>query len=263
VARIQLSLDKCDEARKMLDEASKALDSLPSVDPLVQAAFYDVNAEYHKSRAEYTDYYRNALLYLACINIDDLSRVQQQARAFDLAVAALLGEKTYNFGELLLHPILDTLVDTEWAWLVDFLRALNAGDVKQFELLSAEHLHKQPLLQGSLPFLKQKICLAALIEAVFRRPTSSRTLTFATIAAETHLPQDEVEIMVMKALSLGLLKGFIDQVSSTVTVTWIQPRVMNLDQIKSMRDRLVKWDSEVKNLGDWIHDAGSEIWTRA
>lgn len=59
----------------------------------------------------------------------------------------------------------------------------------------------QPILQENFPFLRQKICLMALIEAVFKRPTSDRVLPFSVIASETRVPADEVEILVMKALS--------------------------------------------------------------
>ena len=41
----------------------------------------------------------------------------------------------------------------------------------------------------------------ALIEAVFRRPAGARILPFSTIAQETKLPENEVEHLVMKALS--------------------------------------------------------------
>jgi len=40
----------------------------------------------------------------------------------------------------------------------------------------------------------------ALIEAVFRRKSSERTLTFQEIAEETHTQLAEVEHLVMKAL---------------------------------------------------------------
>jgi hypothetical protein len=53
-----------------------------------------------QARAEYADYYKNSLLYLACVNVEtDLLPQQRYERAHDLAVAALLG-KIYNFGEL-------------------------------------------------------------------------------------------------------------------------------------------------------------------
>ena len=53
-----------------------------------------------QAKAEYADYYKNSLLYLACINVDkDLSADERVERAHDLGLSALLG-KIYNFGEL-------------------------------------------------------------------------------------------------------------------------------------------------------------------
>lgn len=46
----------------------------------------------------------------------------------------------------------------------------------------------------------------------FKRPSHNRQLTFAEIAKETKLPINEIELLVMKALSQGLVKGRIDQV---------------------------------------------------
>ena len=45
----------------------------------------------------------------------------------------------------------------------------------------------------------------ALIEAVFRRKSSERTLTFQEIAEETHTQLAEVEHLVMKALRCGFI----------------------------------------------------------
>jgi 26S proteasome regulatory subunit N9 len=42
----------------------------------------------------------------------------------------------------------------------------------------------------------------ALIESVFKRSADNRTMSFETIGAETRLPVDEVEHLVMKALRL-------------------------------------------------------------
>lgn len=46
----------------------------------------------------------------------------------------------------------------------------------------------------------------------FKRPSHNRQLTFTEIANETKLPLNEIELLVMKALSQGLVKGAIDQV---------------------------------------------------
>lgn len=58
-----------------------------------------------QAKASYASYYRNSLLYLACINVDrDLSPEERAQRAHDLGVSALLGETIYNFGELVSDP---------------------------------------------------------------------------------------------------------------------------------------------------------------
>lgn len=46
----------------------------------------------------------------------------------------------------------------------------------------------------------------------FKRPSHDRQLTFEEISKETRLPINEIEILVMKALAQGLVKGAIDQV---------------------------------------------------
>ena len=53
---------------------------------------------------------------------------------------------------------------------------------------------------GNYAFLRQKICLMALIESVFARGAYDRTMSFQTISEETRLPLDEVEHLIMKAL---------------------------------------------------------------
>ena len=54
---------------------------------------------------------------------------------------------------------------------------------------------------------------------------------FQEICQETSLPLEEVELLVMKALSLNLVKGYIDQVEQKVYMTWVQPRVLDKKQV--------------------------------
>ena len=41
-------------------------------------------------------------------------------------------------------------------------------------------------------------------------------------------------MLVMRALSLGLVKGTIDEVDESVHMTWVQPRVLNTEQVKRL-----------------------------
>ncbi|EDN95175.1 hypothetical protein SS1G_11050 [Sclerotinia sclerotiorum 1980 UF-70] len=185
VATVKLELQNQDGARKDLDKSEKILDGFDSVETIVHAAFYRVNAEYYQSKLEFASYYKNALLYLACIDLNDLTPSERKSRAYDLSIAALVSDTIYNFGELLLHPILDTLVEED-AWLRDLLFAFNRGDLAAYDVL-AGHITSNPLLAQHRDALKQKIYLAALTEAVFRRPPHDRAMTFRTISEETKL----------------------------------------------------------------------------
>jgi 26S proteasome regulatory subunit N9 len=260
VARVRLSLNDLDGARQDLDKAERILDTFDSVETVVHAAFYNSSADYYKVKADFGSYYRHALLYLACIDVKALEADERRDRAHDLAMAALASTTIHNFGELLLHPILDALtVRPEDGWLRDLLFAFNRGDLVAYDKL-ADHIQADPLLRQHADHLRQKIYLAALTEAVFRRPPHDRAMTFATVAAETKVRPDEIEHLIMKALSLGLLRGTIDQVDEVAHINWVQPKVLDMNQIDQIRIRLEDWDRSVNSLGNWIETTGQDVW---
>ena len=212
-----------------------------------------------QGKQDFAAYYKNALLYLACIDLSTLTADEARSRAYDLSVAALVSDAIYNFGELLLHPILDSLTGPEHAWLRDLLFAFNRGDLAAWSSLEPQ-LSRAPLLDQHRAFLWQKVSLAALTEAVFRRPPHDRAMTFETIARETRVRPEEIEILIMKALSLGLVRGSIDQVGEVARISWVQPKVLDMKQIENMRVRLKDWDSSVNELGHWIDGVGKDVW---
>jgi len=220
-------------ARKLLDESERILDSFDSVETVVHASFYRENAMYYKISHDYAAFYKNALLFLACVDLDELLPKERQSRAFDLSIAALVSDSIYNFGELLLHPILDSLVGTQHAWLRELLFAFNRGDLVAYDSLVG-HIGQTPELKDHQMFLYQKISLAALTETVFKRPPHDRAMTFATISQETKVKPDEIEHLIMKALALGLLRGTIDQVAEIARINWVQPKVLDKGQIENL-----------------------------
>lgn len=83
----------------MIETAQKALDELHGVTP-VHATFYKVSSIYLREIGNYAAYYREALRYLGCENLENLSANERHMQAMLLGFAALLGENVYNFGEL-------------------------------------------------------------------------------------------------------------------------------------------------------------------
>ncbi|CDH11947.1 probable 26S proteasome regulatory subunit RPN9 [Zygosaccharomyces bailii ISA1307] len=262
-ARTYLHKGDLVKSRDLLDDLGRTLDSKDSIPLSVTSAFYSTNAEYYRLKKDFNSFYYTSLLYLSTI---DQAEIQQQVNlaenrqlAYNLSIAALLGDRIYNFGELLNHPIMDSiLTDPTYKWIFDLLNALTVGDFNKFDNLIGVQIPKEPILAEHESFLRQKICLMTLVESVFAK--NIRTLSFDDIAQAAHLPKDNVEHLVMRAISLGLLKGSIDQVNELVNITWVQPRIINSAQISRMRDILVDWDAEVTKLGEKIAVHGKSIW---
>lgn len=109
--------------------------------------------------------------------------------------------------------------------------------------------------------LRQKISLLCLMEMTFKRPANQRMISFEEIARETKLPLNEVELLVMKALAQGLVKGHIDQVAGMVNMTWVQPRVLDRNQVAAMATTLDDWMQSITSMEKLIENRANEILT--
>lgn len=61
------------ECKNLLEEGKSTLDSMTDIDPSVYASYYWVSSQYHKTRQEFAEFYRSALLYLAYTSVETLS----------------------------------------------------------------------------------------------------------------------------------------------------------------------------------------------
>jgi 26S proteasome regulatory subunit N9 len=110
IAAFKLQGGEQQECKKYLEEGKAMLESMTDVDPSVHASVHWGCSQYHKSRQEFAEFYKSALLYLAYTSVDTLSDDFKLDLSFDLSLAALLGDNIYNFGELLAHPIVSVLI---------------------------------------------------------------------------------------------------------------------------------------------------------
>ncbi|GAB2235382.1 hypothetical protein Droror1_Dr00025806 [Drosera rotundifolia] len=248
IAMFKLELGLQKECKKLLDDGKSTLDSMTDIDPSVYATYYWVSSQYHKSRQEFAEFYTNALLYLAYTSVESLSDSFKLDLTFDLSLSALLGDNIYNFGELLAHPIIKSLLGTKVEWLYYILEAFNSGDLIRYQELCRVHkdaLNAQPALLANERKLFEKLNILCLLEIIFSRPAEDRTIPLIVIAERTKLSVDDVEHLLMKSLSVHLIEGSIDQVDGIIHVSWVQPRVLGISQVKSLRDRLDAWVNKV------------------
>ncbi|CAI8044721.1 26S proteasome non-ATPase regulatory subunit 13 [Geodia barretti] len=198
---ILLQQNLLDEVKVLVEETSQLLESLNGVS-VVHAKFYELSSSYNKATSNFEAYYRDALRYLGCVEITSIAVAEQSERAFHLSLAALLAESVYNFGEILSHPVMDSLRGTERTWMAKLLKAFNAGDLCQFEDLRP-FWEQQPDLFKNQTMLLRKIRLLSLMELIFRRHAHDRTISFSDIAKGASI--DKIEVHITNILIINLL----------------------------------------------------------
>lgn len=263
ISRYYILLEKIEESNSILDELEVKFNSINNeFNSKINSAYYLTKCQYYKFHENYNLFYSNGLLYLS--TLEDLNDINKLQFAFDLSIAALLGDKIYNFGELILHDILNSLKnDDTYNWLYSLIINLNSGNLSEFNKYLTISFQKYPKLNNFDIFLKQKIIIMSLVELISVKSTLNKTLTFKEISDFTSTDINDVEHLVIKCFSLNLFKGTINQIDEILTITWLQPRILNLDQIKTLYNHLKSWDSNVETLANDIHQNGGSIWAQS
>ncbi|KAK8443342.1 hypothetical protein B9J08_01707 [Candidozyma auris] len=263
IARYALILNDSVSADEILESVGDKFESTlqNEFSAKINAAFYLTKCQYYKIHENYNLFYTNGLLYLSSLD-SPLPLDQQIKFCYDLCIAALLGNKIYNFGELILHDILKVISDqsSEYFWLYNLITNLNAGNLAKFNEWLQVSMSKSPFLAHHKTFLHQKIVIMSLLEKISTEQATNKRLSFKSISDVTGTQIDEVELLIIKCFSLNLIKGYINQIQQVLVVTWLQPRILNLDQVKTLYNHLVEWDSRVENLAKDVHARGGTLW---
>lgn len=236
-------------SKALLEEGKATLDTLDGADAVVHARYYAAAAEYYKRHGPAKSFYDNSISYLTYTALTDMSDEKRFALAHDMALAALVGDGVYNFGEVVEHPIMNSLDGTPQEWLRHLLVAFHLGQIDTFNTIAAEHRDawdEEPALGVYEEQVKQKVTLLALMNLAADLPAAERTIPFTAVAERTQLPVDEVEWLLMRAMSLGLVKGCIDEVDQTVEVTYVKPRVLDRGQIAALKAKVDAWSTKVE-----------------
>jgi len=245
---------------KILQEMMHDRDTSESA--IVHSVHYEMAMTYYKVLGPPERFYDQAMSYLNYAPLVEKDKDPEQAKqyhqlAVDLCLAALTGEGVYNLGQVVETPVLALLAGTSEQWLVELLRSCSKGDVLEFNKLTqqyADSIVKQPALVHRATAVQEKLTLLALVNLIFEKHSSERTLTFAEIAERLHTPLEQVEWVIMRAFSLHLMEGVMDQVDQTVSVTWVLPRVLDSVQLQALASRFGAWASRVNTTKDFMQE---------
>ena len=110
-----------------------------------------------------------------------------------------------------------------------------------------------------MAYLNQKVRILAFLELLFNCGKDERCLTFTQIAENCMIQSEQVEMLVMKAMSLELVRGSIDEVDQTVQITWIMPRYLSVDHLQVLVNRLDEWELKMDNIIRVVENGSEEL----
>eukprot|EP01084_Bolivina_argentea_P106939 191240_1 len=239
------------QCKEIIDRITDLLNNKPKyyTQHALYSQYYRICLQYYKTIGSPHKYLDSALKFLTHTTAKDLPQKEQLLFGSDICLAALLSQKCYNFSILLEHELIQILCKTEYNWLYEIIVIFNTGNLKQWKLYCIKYenlLKKHETISNNLSFLEQKIRLMALIELVFQTPAHERLISFATISNKCQLELDEVELVLIRAFSLGLIKGIIDEIDKTVNIIYCVPRSLNNKQINDLENNMQLWIAKIE-----------------
>ena len=110
-----------------------------------------------------------------------------------------------------------------------------------------------------MAYLEQKVRIIAFLELLFTCGKDEKTLTFSKISQACVVEQTDVELLVMKAMSLALVKGTIDEVDQVVHIDWMLPRYLNKGHLNILVNRLQEWETKMDNVIALVENQAEEL----
>ena len=205
----------------------------------VRSSFHRTQSNLDKARGDFDAFYQHALLFLSTSRIE-----KDVVLAYDLCMAALFSNKVCSFGELAAHPILNSLEDGEYQWLRELILLLDKGEpqtITEFNERFLPIINKSQQFSSYLGAIQTKLALSVFLQVIFSRPFENRTLTFDEVAKACSINKDQVELLVLKALSAEIIRGTIDEVEQKIVVTWCKPKALGKERLKHLKHQIDEW----------------------
>ena len=250
-----LELDKMYELEDTINTTEVDFTGKFEIDSALYAQYYKLSTLFYEKKKDYDKFYNNAFQYLAYeTKLNDEDKLNL---CYKMCSAMLIGEKLYNFEELIEKDFFKLMKGSKYDWISNLILSFNSAKVDQFLSMieqNKKNIEENDILKGKSDFLPIKIRIAALLELIFQKNKAERTLSFDEICKVCMTEEDKIEFISMKALSHGLIKGYIDQADRKLYVTWIQPKYLGKEKIGVMKERINAWIDKAKRVVGDLQD---------
>ena len=244
-----LELGQIYDLEDILKKVKLDFEQRSEIDPVIYSNYYRLSTYFYEKKHDYDSYYYSALQYLAYEK--DISEGEKIELCFNMCVSTLIGEKMFNFAELIEKDFFKLMKGSKYEWIYNLIFSFNSANVQQFEEILKKYQNEfeaVPILKNNKDFLIIKIRIAAFLELIFQKNKGERIISFTEIRDKCGVQDLLIEFIIMKALSFGLIKGYIDQVEQCVHVTWVMPKYLDKEKLNLLLQRFDSWIGKSKDM---------------
>ena len=98
--------------------------------------------------------------------------------------------------------------------------------------------------------------MIAFLEYVFAQGKDERSISFNDIMKVCQVPEEAVELVVMKTMALELVRGSIDEIDKKVNIDWILPRYLNKGHLEVLAGQMQQWEEKTEMTIGIIEEGG-------
>merc|ERR1712113_937187 len=88
--------------------------------------------------------------------------------------------------------------------------------------------------------------MGALVRLAFNKESFERIISFKEIQEYTKCEEKNVEYLIIKGMSLNLIKGIVDEIDQTVNITWVKPAILDNKQIGALQEKVKLWIAKIE-----------------
>lgn len=248
------------EAKALLDEIDESMKTVYDVDAAVHSRFYYSQLKLFEATKDSQNFFTAAINYL---NYTPTQQIRDAPNfAYNVILSCLTSPNEFDFGDLLQREFLSCLDGHPFEWAKTLLIAFHEGKYQAYDEAMKNHgneMDKVPELKNNKSVLEQKFSLMALVELAFQQPKKQRKLDFKQIAKVCRVDENRVEHLLMRAMSLSLIKGKIDQVSETLSFTWVKPRILDNMRLRLLQSRIDTWHIQANTVLLQLEEMTNEL----
>ncbi len=178
-----------------------------------------------------------------------------------MCLSSLVGERMFNTSEFIEKDFFKIMSNSKYDWLYKLILSFNTAKVDQFEdmlKIFKENISNEEILKSNYHLIKVKIKIAALLDLIFQKNKNERVISFKELAQTCFCSLNDIEILLIKAMSLGLIRGHIDEVENKFIVNWVQPKYLDNEKITILHNRISNWIKKSEKVLVYFQDiAGS------